>query len=226
MVDAKSKDLFNASNIPYSQSSGRQHQPSLVATSVAVANGHRIFRGQSNEVSPRGSPLGSPKVAAPSLSQGQGSADAKERWAQRRQKTFREYKDAPDKKHMLTLNRKKFPADNAFMGKVIRNPVTGEIRLRNVNPRNDFSIVDLFTRTRIEGSPTQLASDPYLFKSVVLPLRTWMYHDLYRSKKMVVSTDENSMVKYVLSCPAIDAEIKLATGHRWCATCQWCCSAS
>jgi len=131
------------------------------------------------------------------------------RWANVR--TEEEKKPRPKQIENIQLFRQKMPARDEFMGKVFRNFVTGEIALKKVSPNTDFRIVDLYRRSRVIGTPENLAADPYLFKPVIMPMRTWIYHDLHRSKKLLSGTDENGMVKYVMNTSVIDANI--ATGH-------------
>mmetsp|Transcript_26979 Transcript_26979/g.62761 ORF Transcript_26979/g.62761 Transcript_26979/m.62761 type:complete len:457 (-) Transcript_26979:59-1429(-) len=107
----------------------------------------------------------------------------------------------------LFLSQQPFPATGSYMGRCWRNPITAKLVLKKVNPANDFRVIDLFTRTRIVGTPEELYRDPYLYKPVIMSLRTWMYHDFFRQKKLVATADENGMVKFVLNLSCIDANI-------------------
>eukprot|EP00434_Breviolum_minutum_P014169 symbB.v1.2.012491.t1/scaffold863.1/size157006/6 len=93
------------------------------------------------------------------------------------------------------------------MGKIWRNPVTAKLSLKKVSQQHNFQLIDLYTRSRVHGTPSELARDPYLYKPVILSLRSWMYHDFFRQKMLVASADENGMVKWVLDLPCIDAPI-------------------
>lgn len=139
--------------------------------------------------------------------------EASARWADSRQNEQKSSKEhAPEYNFEdMKVYRQKMPARDEFMGKAHRNFVTGEICLRKVEPTTDFRIIDLYRRAKVSGSPEQLAEDPYLFKPVIMPMRTWIYHDLHRSKKLMMGTDENGMVKYVMNLPCIDANV--STGH-------------
>jgi len=159
-------------------------------------------------------------AAWPQAAEATGATDeASTRWADSREseQKFSKKSSAKSSKtsgsqfEHMTLRRQKMPARDEFMGKAHRNFVTGEICLRKVEPTTDFRIIDLYRRARICGSPEQLAEDPYLFKPVIMPMRTWMYHDLHRSKKLMMGSDENGMVKYVMFMPCIDANV--STGH-------------
>lgn len=133
--------------------------------------------------------------------------DDDDRWASKRESKSSSHSTPAKGRRMIKMSRQKLPEDGGYMGKCHRNAVTGEITVKRVNPANDFSIIDLYKRSRIYKSVEDLAADPYLYKPVVLPKRTWIYHDLFRQKKLVQGSDENGMVKYVLSYPVIDARV-------------------
>ncbi|CAJ1398055.1 unnamed protein product [Effrenium voratum] len=132
-----------------------------------------------------------------------------DRWAHRVDSGTRESfdNDGESRLQKLYLERQPFPATGAFMGKCWRNPITAKLMLKKVSTDNNFQIIDLFTRSRVAGTPQELARDPYLYKPVILTLRTWIYHDFFRQKKLVASADENGMVKWVLNIPCVDAPI-------------------
>lgn len=132
-----------------------------------------------------------------------------DRWAHKvdggTRESFDEEKETKSKK--ITLQRMPFPATGAYMGKIWRNPVTAKLSLKKVSQQHNFQLIDLYTRSRVHGTPGELARDPYLYKPVILSLRSWMYHDFFRQKMLVASADENGMVKWVLDLPCIDAPI-------------------
>lgn len=130
-----------------------------------------------------------------------------ERWAHKVDAGTRESLDSKSDGKKITLERMPFPATGAYMGKIWRNPVTARLSLKKVSTQNNFQLIDLYTRSRVSGTPSELAKDPYLYKPVILSLRTWMYHDFFRQKKLVASADENGMVKWVLDLPCVDAPI-------------------
>jgi len=99
------------------------------------------------------------------------------------------------------------------MGKAFRNPITGMVRMRRVsNDMQDFDLVDLMTRPVVTGGVDELLADPYFFRPVPLPYRTWQYHHFFRSRVIVSSSDENAMIRDVLSISGIDVP---TSGGQW-----------
>jgi len=138
------------------------------------------------------------------------SANSRDRWAHRVGTGTQESLDSSLSRasgRRIHLERQPFPATGAYMGRCWRNPITAKLILKKVSSRDDFQIIDLFARNRIIAAPEELHRDPYLYKPVLLSLRTWMYHDFFRQKKLVASADENGMVKFVLGLSCIDAPI-------------------
>lgn len=73
-----------------------------------------------------------------------------------------------------------------FIGAVSRNPFTGLVYLSKVEHSFDFTIVDLFDRDYVMGSPESLSSDMYLFRPVPLAYRTWVYHKIIWLQEMAL----------------------------------------
>lgn len=131
-----------------------------------------------------------------------------DRWAHKVDNGTREsFESERSQSKKITLDRMPFPSTGAYMGKLWRNPVTARLSLRKVHQQHDFQLIDLYTRSHVTKTPSEMAKDPYLYKPVILTLRTWMYHDFFRQKKLVASADENGMVKWVLDLPCVDAPI-------------------
>jgi len=101
----------------------------------------------------------------------------------------------------------------ALMGKAWRNPITGQVHLKDFGIFPDFSVVDLFTRDYLFGTADQLSQNPYLFRPVPLPLRTWIYHYIFRMGRVLSvggadedggAHHEDAMIRHVLGLPVID----------------------
>jgi hypothetical protein len=105
-----------------------------------------------------------------------------------------------------------------LMGKARRSAITGEVSLRRSTSMPDFTIVDLYERSRVEGSLegslSSFKEDKYLFKPIPLLYRTWFYHYyyLYDQSKLIQTADESATVKYVLGQRTIDAN---ESAGRW-----------
>lgn len=132
--------------------------------------------------------------------------DDEDRWASKREHS-KKSKSSGVATRWLKLTRQDAPEPGGYMGKCHRHSVTGDITLKKVDTHNDFCIIDLYNRSKIVKPVETIAKDPYLYKPVVMPKRTWIYHDLFRTKKIIQSSDENAMIKYVFSLPAIDAPV-------------------
>jgi len=76
----------------------------------------------------------------------------------------------------------------------------------------DFTIVDLWRRTLVEGTPQALDPDPFLFKAFPLTYRTWIYHYIFKNRVVINSADENAMMRSVLAYMCTDGPI---SGGRW-----------
>lgn len=74
-----------------------------------------------------------------------------------------------------------------LMGKSYRNPITGQVRLAQCPDVTDITFVDLYTRYFTEGTLENYVQDGYFFKAIPLLHRTWYYHRLFHSGKLVTS---------------------------------------
>ena len=97
---------------------------------------------------------------------------------------------APEKRvtrvNLLSLRRTKIQPEH-FLEKVHRNFLTGSIVLEGVDPRSDFSFVDLQNRETLEGTPEQLAEDETLLLPIPLVWRTWLFHCTFEYENSVDS---------------------------------------
>mmetsp|Transcript_57526 Transcript_57526/g.106254 ORF Transcript_57526/g.106254 Transcript_57526/m.106254 type:complete len:498 (-) Transcript_57526:60-1553(-) len=105
-----------------------------------------------------------------------------------------------------------------LMGGVLRSFVTGQTGIADagqcVEKEMDFSVVDLFKRTGVAGTPKELARDAYLMKPVPLNYRTWMYHAFHNAGYIVDVTealrmvgDGDGLVTHVLGMSCIDVNV-------------------
>jgi len=94
-----------------------------------------------------------------------------------------------------------------LMGKSSRNILSGNVQLKGLFCLADYVVADLWTRKWIDGSVDQFVKDPYLFKPVPMPVRTWMYHFFFSDGKVIgkSGSGENGMITHVLEQHAIDA---------------------
>lgn len=94
---------------------------------------------------------------------------------------------------------------SGLLGKCTRSPISGTPRLKNATIMGDFKILDLWERTALYGQPDDLIRDPYVFKIVPLPLRTWLYHTLKNDIFLIARTKgENGLIEMVLNYKVID----------------------
>mmetsp|Transcript_10247 Transcript_10247/g.22659 ORF Transcript_10247/g.22659 Transcript_10247/m.22659 type:complete len:399 (-) Transcript_10247:255-1451(-) len=95
----------------------------------------------------------------------------------------------------------------ALMGMSARNPITGAVEIKLAPGFKDFVLVDLYTRSSINGSVDRLAKDPYLFRPVPLMYRTWIYHHEFLYSKVPVGADEFAIVKRIFNQWCVDAPV-------------------
>lgn len=69
---------------------------------------------------------------------------------------------------------------DGLLGKAVRNPITGIVKLKGVEEWRDFSLVDLWTRSELVGMPEEIVRDRHLFRAVPLSYRTWLYHSMHQ----------------------------------------------
>lgn len=102
----------------------------------------------------------------------------------------------------------------ALMGKAWRNPVTGTVQIKAYGGFQDFCVADLWTRPSLQGSASDLAGDPYLFRPFPMGMRTWIYHHLFRMGKVLdcSGAEEDAMIRYILGMHCIDAD---KSAGRW-----------
>mmetsp|Transcript_31254 Transcript_31254/g.72887 ORF Transcript_31254/g.72887 Transcript_31254/m.72887 type:complete len:498 (-) Transcript_31254:158-1651(-) len=110
-----------------------------------------------------------------------------------------------------------------LMGSITRNFVSGETGMRDPNfaaeSEMDFSVVDLYQRNGVAGTPKELARDAYLMKPMPMNYRTWMYH-AYHNAGWLVDVDDrlreigdgDGLVTHVLEKICIDVPIRAG---RW-----------
>jgi len=104
-------------------------------------------------------------------------------------------------------------ADFSILGEAMRSPVTGKVHLKHASILRDFAMVDLWERQALYGSAKDLALDPYLFKIVPMPYRTWAYHCYFRDPhELAQGKTDNSILQRVLEETHIDAT---ASGGKW-----------
>jgi len=101
-----------------------------------------------------------------------------------------------------------------ILGKCRRNPITGEVLLGNASILADFAIVDLWERVALFGNPADLVEDPYIFKIVPMPYRTWMYHHYFADRQYLAkSGGSNGIMDRVLAENTVD-DARIRAG-RW-----------
>lgn len=95
----------------------------------------------------------------------------------------------------------------ALMGKAYRHCVTGKVEIKGTGKVSDYCVADLWTRDDINGTVEAMSHDPYIFKPVPFPIRTWIYHAIFRSG-MVTTDDadgsEDAIIRSVLNAFCID----------------------
>jgi len=97
--------------------------------------------------------------------------------------------------------------ESGIMGSCWRSPITGVPVLKEATIMADFSIMDLWERSALYGSPEDLVRDPYIFKIKPLALRTWLYHAYFAESRLVAKAPgESAIVQTVLSHKVIDAD--------------------
>jgi hypothetical protein len=113
---------------------------------------------------------------------------------------------------LLELKRCSNSGIGALMGKSWRNPVTGQVQMKQFSGDfEDFQVADLWTRKDICGPVSDLAMDPYLFRVIPMVMRTWMYHHEFREGMVVEGVDgadEDAMINRILGMHCIDAHVK------------------
>lgn len=117
------------------------------------------------------------------------------------------------------INLERLEWNVGIMGAVGRNAITGCVNVRREKKvmeeqgdLPDCSVIDLWKRKLVTGSPQDLDSDMYLFRPHILGYRTWIYHYLFKHRVVVQSSDENAMIKATLDHMCIDGPI---SGGRW-----------
>lgn len=83
----------------------------------------------------------------------------------------------------LTIERMHFPDVNGLLGKSERNPITGVMYLKEIEPWRDFQVVDAWTSEILYAHPKEHVENPYLFTTRALNLRTWLYHKRFLEAK-------------------------------------------
>eukprot|EP00441_Pelagodinium_beii_P035501 CAMPEP_0197640802 /NCGR_PEP_ID=MMETSP1338-20131121/14960_1 /TAXON_ID=43686 ORGANISM="Pelagodinium beii, Strain RCC1491" /NCGR_SAMPLE_ID=MMETSP1338 /ASSEMBLY_ACC=CAM_ASM_000754 /LENGTH=486 /DNA_ID=CAMNT_0043213679 /DNA_START=25 /DNA_END=1482 /DNA_ORIENTATION=- len=65
-----------------------------------------------------------------------------------------------------------------FTGCTRRSELTGIVSMKEDRYMPSYVLVDLFTRSRIFGTPEDLMQDEYIFVFEAMAMRTWMFHAL------------------------------------------------
>jgi len=134
-------------------------------------------------------------------SKAEGEWAAEEEYAEQAQNAKFNKSDEPV---AVRLNDK---STNSIMGVCHRHAVTGKPILKNASTSADYCIVDLWERSALYGSPDDLVLDPYLFKIVPMPMRTWLYHSYFGTTGTVSrSSGDNGIMQTVLRHKVIDAD--------------------
>lgn len=122
--------------------------------------------------------------------------------------------DGGDKPIAVRRNdRGRKTSDFSILGEAMRSPVTGKVHLKHASILRDFAMVDLWERQALYGTARDLAHDPYLFKIVPMPYRTWAYHCYFRDPhELALGKTDNSILERVLDEIHIDAG---TAGGRW-----------
>mmetsp|Transcript_43644 Transcript_43644/g.100690 ORF Transcript_43644/g.100690 Transcript_43644/m.100690 type:complete len:489 (-) Transcript_43644:103-1569(-) len=105
-----------------------------------------------------------------------------------------------------------------LMGGMTRSFVTGQTGIsdlgQSIEKEMDFSVIDLFKRTGVAGTPKELANDAYLMKPVPMNYRTWMYHAFHNAGHIIDVTealrmvgDGDGLVTHVLGMSCIDVPV-------------------
>lgn len=116
---------------------------------------------------------------------------------------------------VFDIKRCKEKSTGELMGKAWRNPITGEIQMKNYGSIQDFCVADLWTRKHVTGNTEELLEDPYLFRPIPMNMRTWISHHWFRTGKVFSEDDggaEDGMLRHVLGLHCIDAPV---SGGRW-----------
>lgn len=110
----------------------------------------------------------------------------------------------------IRMNEESGAAVCSILGQCKRNPITGQCLLQNASISTDFGIVDLWERDLLFGSADELAHDPYLFKVVPLPVRTWIYHYYFgREEHMSKARGDHGVMERVLDHQVVDANLAI-----------------
>jgi len=96
--------------------------------------------------------------------------------------SFAEYKrgKAGHKSHEMRLEKVRLTDTNGLIGKTHRNPVTGQVYLKEVESFRNFSLLDTWKRDHIVAHPDDHCMDTHLFVGKSLNYRTWIYHSKFR----------------------------------------------
>lgn len=113
--------------------------------------------------------------------------------------------------HMPVAVRLNDNSASGIIGKCERSAMSGKAILKHATIMTDFCIMDLWERSALYGTPEDLVHDPYIFKIVPLPFRTWIYHYYFGdSSHSAKAHGEHGIMTTVLGLRVIDT--KLACG--------------
>lgn len=105
----------------------------------------------------------------------------------------------------LTLRRVKMKDSQAFAGCAWRSPITGKVQLVGTEEAMNFTLVDIWTRTQITGTPAQLSQEKYVFKPQVLDKRTWIFQHALEARKQSADAGESApCVREALAAKCLD----------------------
>lgn len=109
----------------------------------------------------------------------------------------------------MKLERIKIFDINGLVGKSHRSPVTGEVYLKEIESWRDFTLLDLWKRDKIMGTPEDHCNDPHLYLVRTLNMRTWIYHSKFRSAlaKYQIGTGGESFLWEAIAERCVDVNI-------------------
>lgn len=115
---------------------------------------------------------------------------------------------------ILAFQRVESQDANTYMGTAWRSAIMGDVHLACQEGWPHFDLVDLWTRKDFKGNERQFLNEEHLFLPVPMAYRTWIYHDLYLQRKVLLGKDrEHAMVTAALNARCID--VANVSAGRW-----------
>mmetsp|Transcript_6278 Transcript_6278/g.11771 ORF Transcript_6278/g.11771 Transcript_6278/m.11771 type:complete len:492 (-) Transcript_6278:69-1544(-) len=102
-----------------------------------------------------------------------------------------------------------------MMGKVRRNPFTGEIIVKHHHWFPNFHILDVANRKELPSNRAALEEDPYLYRAVPMLYRSWIYQGLFSLGDVSISGkahDSHGILKMALGFRCLDVPV---ASNRW-----------